>query len=102
MRERPDQGVSSDPGERERAERAASLAVGEAGWAAPLLGAALLVSPLIRIASGDGRLFGAPTAFLYLFAVWAALIFFAARMARRAERAERAAQSSADAATERE
>ncbi|MCI4665400.1 MAG: hypothetical protein MRY74_11825 [Neomegalonema sp.] len=63
----------------------AAAAVGDAGWVLPLLGAVLLVSPFIRMASGNG----AWPAVVYIFTVWAGLILLAAGLVRRASRAER-------------
>ena len=67
-------------------------AVGDAGWALPLLGGVLLISPIIRIAASDQTFFGAPSAVAYIFAVWGGLIILASRLARRARRAELAAR----------
>lgn len=79
-----------DPLRIDAAERAADDAVGEFGWALPLLGVALLVSPLILVAAGELEIWGAPAAFVYVFVAWGGLIILAARLAARAERAARA------------
>ena len=47
-----------------------------------LVGLALLMPPLAPIFHVDGKLFSLPVTLIYLFAVWAALIFCAARLAR--------------------
>ncbi len=83
-------GESAGDAEEEAEDHVERASAGEVGWALPLLGAALLVSPAIRIVSGDATVFGAPAAFVYIFAAWGLLILLAGRLARRAARAERA------------
>lgn len=49
----------------------------------PVLGAVLLVSPLLDMAAGGGQLLGIPGGVLYVFGVWSALILATALLARR-------------------
>lgn len=58
-------------------------------WLLPALGAALIMTPVIRIFAVDVRLFGAPLIMIYVFGVWAALILIAARLASLDARADR-------------
>jgi hypothetical protein len=55
----------------------------DAAAALPLAGLALLVSPLLDVFAGDGRVLGLPAGAVYVFAVWFGLIALAARLARR-------------------
>ncbi|MCF6273274.1 MAG: hypothetical protein L3J37_08815 [Rhodobacteraceae bacterium] len=52
----------------------------------PVLGAFLLVSPLITIFTGAGTLFGLPLIFIYIFGVWLGLVLAARAMARRLDK----------------
>lgn len=100
MREGADPSLSNAPTDAAvddaASDRVADAAVGEASWALPLLGAVLLVSPLIRIAADtpESAAEGGAvlTSFLYIFVCWGGLILLAARLARRADRAERRAR----------
>jgi hypothetical protein len=60
--------------ERRRRQDAATLL--------PVLGAFLLISPLIWVFASDGSIFGLPSAFVYIFGVWLLLILLARRLAR--------------------
>jgi hypothetical protein len=49
----------------------------------PLLGAALLVSPIVNLVADAGNIAGIPVSILYVFGVWFALIVATARLAAR-------------------
>ncbi len=53
----------------------------DAAFILPLLGAFLLVSPVITVFSTDGSLFGLPLPIVYIFGVWLLLVLAARRMA---------------------
>ena len=55
----------------------------ESAMAVPALGCLLLLSPLLNLFVGDGTIFGIPSAFAYVFAVWAGLILLTRGLARR-------------------
>ncbi len=61
--------------------RQPALRVRHAAAVLPLLGAFLLLPPLIALSTAPLRVFGIPLIVLYLFAVWAALIAAAAWLA---------------------
>lgn len=48
----------------------------------PLLGAFLLLSPIIWIFAGMGTIFGLPAVFVYIFGSWIGLIILARWLAR--------------------
>ncbi|MBL4806199.1 MAG: hypothetical protein JKY31_02805 [Rhodobacteraceae bacterium] len=48
----------------------------------PLLGAFLLASPIIMVFANDGKIFGLPLPFVYIFGVWLGLVLAARYMAR--------------------
>lgn len=52
----------------------------------PLLGLLVLMPPFIRVFAHDGRTLGAPSALIFLLAVWLALILGTRRLARRLAR----------------
>lgn len=49
----------------------------------PLMGLVLLTPPLAQIFAIDARIIGVPAVVVYIFAIWAALIFIAKRLAGR-------------------
>lgn len=49
----------------------------------PVLGALLLVSPVITVFTAATTLFGLPLIYVYIFAVWLGLVLVARAMARR-------------------
>ena len=63
---------------RRRAEALAALL--------PLVGLFALMPPFIRVFAHDGRIFGAPSALVFLLAVWLGLILGTRRLARRLAR----------------
>ena len=73
------------PAEREarlpRRRRAVALAA-----LMPLVGLFLLMPPFIRVFAHDGRVFGAPSALVFLLAVWLGLILLTRRLGRRLAR----------------
>ena len=52
----------------------------------PLIGAFLLLSPLITVFTGPAALFGLPLIFVYVFGVWLGLVIMARAMARRLDK----------------
>ncbi len=54
----------------------------DAAFILPFLGAFLLASPIITIFATDGKIFGLPLPFVYIFGVWILLVLAARRMAR--------------------
>ena len=52
----------------------------------PLIGAFLLLSPLITVFTGPATLFGLPLIFVYVFGVWLGLVILARAMARRLDK----------------
>ena len=68
----------------------------------PLIGLVLLIPPLASIFEIDARPFGIPFTLLYLFGVWAALIFFAARLSRRLQAYEEPEDNRLDDRIDRE
>jgi len=49
----------------------------------PVIGAFLLLSPLITVFASPATLFGIPSVFLYIFGVWLGLVVIARTMAQR-------------------
>jgi hypothetical protein len=58
-----------------------------------LLGALLLVPPLLIIFNKATRILGVPTLYLYLFAVWTALIALVALVVERRQAADEVAEA---------
>ena len=73
--------VPADPGQARRKARDRSIAL-------LLVGAVLLMPPLIGVSLVDGTVAGLPIPLLYVFAVWAALIAGAAVLARPLQNSE--------------
>jgi hypothetical protein len=61
-----------------------------------VLGAVLLAPPLLIVFNKATRILGVPTLYLYLFAVWAALIALVAVAVERREGAEELADTAAE------
>ncbi|MSU91960.1 hypothetical protein GE300_20605 [Rhodobacteraceae bacterium 2CG4] len=55
----------------------------DAALAVPALGVLLLVSPVLNIFAGSGRILGLPAVFVWIFAVWGGLILLTFRLTRR-------------------
>lgn len=54
----------------------------------PIVGALLIVPPLLTLFTGPHRIFGAPLETIYLFSVWIAMIVGAVLASRHMPRAE--------------
>jgi membrane protein implicated in regulation of membrane protease activity len=57
--------------------------IGDAARLLPIVGAFLLMPPIITLFVGDGDIAGVPSVVVYLFGTWLALIGCAAWLARR-------------------
>ncbi len=77
--------------------REPTLRVRHAAAVLPLLGAFLLLPPLIALFTAPLRVFGMPLIVLYLFAVWAVLIAAAAWLAHRLDSSVSAAADDGEA-----
>ncbi len=73
----------NDPQKPDLAQRAyRRKKIKDAALVLPVLGAFLLASPIIKIFSTDGYIFGLPLPYVYIFGVWVFLVIAARRMAR--------------------
>ncbi|MEM9783402.1 MAG: hypothetical protein AAF899_13120 [Pseudomonadota bacterium] len=70
------QGSGTAPGDLTRRARDAAMAL-------PVLGLFLLASPLTAAFAIEGRILGVPVVVVYVFAVWALLIYGAYQIGRR-------------------